>query len=330
MRRNLNTRWLPWVLGLLLCAPGMGSTAIRPPRELIASYADATGKLQLYRMNEDGSAQRRITDSARDCSMPAWSPDGKKIVYVRESSGGTEIWLSSPDGQNPVMLVDSGTNMIPSWFPDSKRIVWMVLRKQGGRLMIMDTESRQSRPLFGDREQEKFSNMMPAISPDGTRVAFVSNRSGHYRIWLSALDGSGARLVSPMSREFDEKLGLPIEQKVPIWSPDGQWIAHWEGVEMAHMSPFWWPNPQRDALIEASWDAWSVGYDGKNKRKAGHGDDPTWSPDGFMTRSFPDKSKGGPRIMIQSKDGWRDLPILPARTPRYGRFTWKPLGAGNP
>ncbi|TBR23861.1 hypothetical protein EPO15_05170 [bacterium] len=336
MRRNLNARWpwLPWGLGLLLCTPGIGSSASRPPRELIVSYADETGKLQLYRVNADGSARRRITSETLDCSMPAWSPDGKKIAYVREGRGAKTLWISSPDGKEPRMLVGSGMNLIPSWLSDSKRIVWMVLapgkdRAPSGQLRVMDTETGESRPLFGDPEQAKFSNMMPAISPDGTSVAFVSNRSGRYRIWLSALDGSDARLVSPVSAEFDEKLGLPIEQKVPSWSPDGRSIAHWEGVEMDHMSPFWWPDPQRDALIEASWNVWIVGRDGKNKRNAGHGDDPTWSPDGFVTRSFPDKSKGGPRIMIQSKDDWGDLPILPAGTPRYGRFTWKPPGAGN-
>ena len=67
-----------------------------------------------------------------------------------------------------------------------------------------------------------------------------------------------------------------------------------------------------------------VGLDGKKKRVAGRGDDHNWSPDGFLTRSFPDPRKGGANIMIDGKDGWQELPILPARTLRYGRFTWQP------
>ncbi|MBI3554045.1 MAG: PD40 domain-containing protein [Elusimicrobia bacterium] len=314
------------IAGLLLCAVG----AARPSREIIVSYADETSKLQLYRLKADGSSRRRITDGAHDCSMPAWSPDGKKIVYVQESGNGNELWLSGPDGKDPRMLVTSGMNLVPSWLPDSKRIVWMELKPGknpagSSRLNIMDTETRQFRPLFSDREQKKFGNLMPAVSPDGNKVAFVSNRSGHFRIWLSNLDGSGARLVSPLSSDMDETLQLPLEQKVPAWSPDGKWIAHWEGVEMDHLSRFTGKaDPRRDALIEGTWNVWVVGRDGKNKRKAGHGDDPTWSPDGFVTRSFPDPSKGGPNVMIQTKDGWEELPILPAKTPRYGRFTWKP------
>ena len=81
---------------------------------------------------------------------------------------------------------------------------------------------------------------------------------------------------------------------------------------------------ERDKLITETWNVWVVGSDGKNKRKAGHGDDPTWSPDGFVTRAFPDPKKGGPKIMVETKSGWKELPIVPPKTPRYGRFTWKP------
>jgi hypothetical protein len=94
---------------------------------------------------------------------------------------------------------------------------------------------------------------------------------------------------------------------------------------MIHMSKFTGKQyRERDKLITETWNVWVVGSDGKNKRKAGHGDDPTWSPDGFVTRAFPDPKKGGPKIMVETKSGWKELPILPPKTPRYGRFAWKP------
>jgi TolB protein len=189
----------------------------------------------------------------------------------------------------------------------------------------MNTETGASRRLFTDAQQIKFSNAMPVVSPKGKRVAFVSSRSGHYRIWVANLDGSDAKAISPLDRDEHPTLKLPLEQKVPAWSPDGKRIAHWQGVEMTHMSRFTGKRDrERDEQISQTWHVWTVGADGKNKRKMGRGDDPTWSPDGFVTRAFPDPKRGGPRIMIDSKAGWADLSILPSKTPRYGRFTWKP------
>lgn len=298
-------------------------------REIIVSHADEKNKLQLYRIKEDGSSKRQITDAKHDCMMPAWSPDGKKIVYVQQSDRGLDLWLTSPDGKNAEVLTNSGRNVIPSWLPDSTHIVWMVFTpgmdpSAESQLQIMNTETLQSRRLFSDPEQIKFSNSMPVVSPDGERVAFVSNRGGRFRVWMSKLDGSQAKPISPLPADYDETLNAPIAQKVPCWSPDGKWIAHWEGVEMSHLSKFTGkPEPKRDKLISDTWNVWVVGRDGKNKRKAGRGDDPTWSPDGFVTRSFPDPKKGGPKIMVQTKLGWKELPIVPPGT-RYGRFAWKP------
>lgn len=302
-------------------------------REIIVSYAQANNKLQLYRVKEDGSSRRRITDGKDDCMMPAWSPDRKKVVYVRQNDEGLNLWLCDPNGKDHKPLTQSGRTRVPSWLPDSKHVVWMVStpgkRAQdpaaNSQLRIMNIETMESRRLFRDAQQIKFTNAMPVVSPNGKKVAFVSNRSGNYRVWLSNLDGSDAKPISTVPAENDKTLDLPIEQKVPSWSPDGKWIAHWEGVEMIHMSRFTGKhNPQRDRLIAATFHVYVVGIDGKSKRKAGRGDDPNWSPDGFVTRSFPDPKKGGANVMIEGKTDWRELPILPARTTRYGRFTWKP------
>lgn len=299
-------------------------------REIIVSCPDENNILQLYHIKEDGSSRRKITNSNHECMMPAVSPDGSKIVFVQQSGKGMALWISNFDGRNQKALTESGRNLIPSWFPDSKHIVWMIFKPgkdpaENSQLHIMNTETLESRRLFSDPQQIKFSNSMAVVSPKGTKVAFVSNRSGNYRVWLSNLDGSDAKPISPISAEHDETLKLPIEQKVPAWSPDGKWIAHWEGVEMIHMSKFTGrQDRERDKLIGETWNVWVVDNEGNNKRKAGRGDDPTWSPDGFVTRAFPDPKKGGPKIMVETRSGWKELPIVPPKTPRYGRFAWKP------
>lgn len=298
-------------------------------RELIVSHADSSNTLQLYSMQEDGTAKRQLTDGSIDCIHPAWSPDGEKVVYVQQHEKGMALWLTDPQGNESRLLTEAGNNLLPSWAPDSKHIVWMFTEggedpTRNSQLRIMNTETLESRRLFSDPEQMAFSNSMPVVSPNGSKVAFVSNRSGGFRIWVSNLDGSQAKPISPVVTAYSEAINAPIEQKVPAWSPDGKWIAHWEGVEMVHLSRFTGEqNPQRDELISESWHVWVVGSDGRNKRRAGRGDDPTWSPDGFVTRSFPDPSKGGPKVMLETEQGWKELDIVPPNT-RYARFTWKP------
>jgi dipeptidyl aminopeptidase/acylaminoacyl peptidase len=298
-------------------------------RELIVSHFDEERVLQLFRMFEDGSGKSKLTDSERGSLMPAWSPDGKKIVYAEMTERGMSLRLTDPEGKESKQLTPPGGNLVPSWMPDSKHIVWMVSRGKGdpasdSEIHLMNTETGESRRLFSDPEQRKFSNAMPVPSPDGKQIAFVSNRSGSMRVWVSQLDGSDAKMISPPDRDYHEEIGAPIEQKVPAWSPDGKWIAHWEGVEMIHMSKFTGVrNPERDKQISSTFHVWVVGSDGKNRRNAGRGDDPTFSPDNFVTRAFPDQERGGPKIMIETKAGWKELPLVPPGS-GFGRFCWKP------
>ena len=149
---------------LVSLAPGqttLQAPATKDAREVIVSYAPANSKLQLYRVNEDGSSARRITDGQHDCMMPSWSPDGKQIVYVRHSNTGLNLWLCDPDGKHHKQLTQRRSNRIPSWLPDSKHVVWMDSKQSKAaqdpaatsQLRIMNTETMQSRRLFSDEHR---------------------------------------------------------------------------------------------------------------------------------------------------------------------------------
>ena len=301
-------------------------------RDVIVSHTDERRILQLFRMKEDGSDSVQLTRSKTGCRMPSVSPDGRQLLYVEAGKGALSVWLSDLEGNNRRVLVREGMNLLPSWLPDSRHMVWMKVQQASKRqdpasrsqLHILDTRMGTTRRLFSDPEQIKYSNAMPSVSPDGKRVAFVSNRSGSFRIWVSKLDGSEARLASPVQQGTDPHLKLPIEQKVPAWSPDGKWIAHWEGVEMIHMSPYTGVNdPKRDGEIARTFHVWVVSSSGQKRRRVGPGDDPSWSPDGFVTRAFPDRDRGGPKVMIETNSGDRELGIVPAGR-NWGRFSWIP------
>ena len=300
-------------------------------REVIVSHTDEKGILQLYRMKEDGTGSHQLTHSKSGCRMPSCSPDRKKLVYVEQIGHGLVLRVSDLNGKNAQTLVKEGMNLMPSWMPDSEHLVWMKVKPEpkqdparNAQIYLVNVKTGQTRRFFTDKEQLKFSNAMPVVSPKGDRIAFVSNRSGNMRIWVSDFNGGNAKLISRPDVEYHKEIKAPIEQKVPAWSPNGKWIAHWEGVEMIHMSKFTGVlNPQRDRMISSTFHVWVVGSDGKNRRKFGRGDDPTWSPDGYVTRAFPDPKKGGPKVMVVTESGEKELPIVPHKK-NWGRFTWVP------
>ena len=318
------------LLGSLAC--GQPPCAAQELREVIVSHSDKNGILQLFRMKEDGSESSQLTHSKNGCRMPSVSPDGRKLIYVEPADGSLALWLSDISGNNIRPLIRKGRNLLPSWLPDSRHVVWMKVQQEDrrqdpaskSRLHLVDTRTGATRRLFSDPEQIKYSNAMASVAPDGQTVAFVSNRSGSFRVWVSKLDGSKARLISPVDHERDRDLRLPIEQKVPVWSPDGKWIAHWEGVEMIHMSPYTGvKDPEKDRAISKTFSVWVAGSNGKTRRRIGAGDDPSWSPDGFVTRAFPDRERGGPKVMIETQKGEKALEIVP-RGRSWGRFSWIP------
>ena len=312
------------LLGLVV--PLLAEAALR---EVIVSHTDEQGILQLYRMNEDGTGSRQLTFSKTGCRMPSCSPDGKRLAYVEQVGPGLALRLADLDGKQVRTVVGEGMNLLPSWLPDSRHLVWMRVQPKpkqdparNSQIHILNVTTGEHRRLFANQEQRKHSNAMPAVSPKGDRIAFISDRSGTMRLWVSDLKGNGARMISKPEHDIHQIIQAPIEQKVPVWSPDGKWIAHWEGVEMIHMSKFTGiNNPKRDQLIAATFHVWVVRGDGRQRRRVGPGDDPTWSPDGEVTRAFPDPRRGGPTVVLETKAKDKALPIVPPKR-NWARFTW--------
>jgi TolB protein len=106
-------------------------------------------------------------------------------------------------------------------------------------------------------------NRQPALSPDGTRIAFSSRREGRFNIYVVGVDGQGLRRVTD---------GLGDSE--PAWSPDGTRIAFvrgYDGTNNGHAN-----------LGTCSSEIYVVNEDGSGEKLLtdGGGTDPAWSPDG--------------------------------------------------
>ncbi len=74
-------------------------------------------------MNDDGSNRVKLTSDPKHEYSPRWSPDGTKIVFIREG----DLYIMGADGSNPLLIVAGGgsafaVNSIktPNWSPDGK------------------------------------------------------------------------------------------------------------------------------------------------------------------------------------------------------------------
>jgi len=160
-------------------------------------------------------APRRITNQNAFPSGVAWSHDGKSVVYSASyySAIVYYLWRVRVDGRRPPERLEiAGRNaMSPSISPTGNRLVfsrnlqdWDIWRYHVG----------------GTAEPFLVSSLTednPQFSPDGSRIAFESNRGGGpQEIWVAHADGS-----NPV--QMTNNLGR--HQGSPRWSPDGRWIA---------------------------------------------------------------------------------------------------------
>ncbi len=198
----------------------------------LLSAADDPDEADIYVVRPDGRGLLRLTDDAQAEVAPRWSPDGRYLAYgqVQIMSINRAFLLSIVLPDSPTVgktTLRGGVLDTADWSPDSK---WLAVSWRAGRTSeeSMDIALYRVTPngsgtpyteLTRRIERPQRYDEAPDWSPDGQRVAFVSD----------ARHGSEARLAVTDRRGYvqlevrvGERLGVPT---VPSWSPDGQRIA---------------------------------------------------------------------------------------------------------
>ncbi|MGI8618333.1 MAG: TolB family protein, partial [Gemmatimonadaceae bacterium] len=126
---------------------------------------------------------------------PEWSPDGRDLLFISTRDGKTGIWRQPADGSGPPSLlyqpeVEPFEAMLS---PDTK---WLLIRISPGSTYPRDILAV---PLTGERTvvpivTSPYSEIMPRFSPDGKWLAYQSDETGRFEIYVRPFPGSGARV----------------------------------------------------------------------------------------------------------------------------------------
>jgi Tol biopolymer transport system component len=133
----------------------------------------------------------RLTFGGRDFFLPAWSPDGRYVVFGCDGGEGM-FWARSDGAGQPQQFTQPKTNQAPNAFsPDGKRLVYSEITSSGGpnrvQIRTVPIEEGESGLRAGKPEpflQTKFRDHNGRLSPDGRWLAYVSNESGTDEVYV--------------------------------------------------------------------------------------------------------------------------------------------------
>jgi WD40-like Beta Propeller Repeat len=193
--------------------------AVSPDGRRLAICTTLSGEgCDLYVKNLPDGEVHRLTDEHRVIQGLAWTPDSSEIVFSSNRRGTFRLWRINARPKNPadpVLLPGAGDDArYPSIAGNQ-----LVYERYTRNFDIARAEIAPSKGHAGSRLEPSQPlinstglDVAPAWSPDGRRIAFVSDRSGTREVWICDADGSNPRKLT--------SFGGP-QIIYPRWSPDG-------------------------------------------------------------------------------------------------------------
>ncbi len=158
--------------------------------------------LMIYKM--DTNHIRRLLDQHAIQMWPAWSPDGRRIVYANTHCSGEcgrliqELWIADPmEKWSRQLLLTHAFCQHPVWSPSGKKIAFSSDQSGSYDIWIVDLETWHLQQVTSHAGLD----VKPAWSPDGEKIVFVSTRSGIMEIWIKDLAHGTLKPLRPFGKQ---------------------------------------------------------------------------------------------------------------------------------
>lgn len=193
----------------------------RDRRQIIYVEQIGEGNLELFQMFSNGEDRFAYTDNLAADVDPAFSPDGFYLAFASAREGNLELYILDANGSNYRRMTDDpGDDYAPAWSRDNRTLLFV--SERGGSPDIYRINAPTWAPWDNPPEgalavtpliTDSADDVDPTYAPDDQRIAFASNRSGTFQLYIS--DNNGERLLVETNGDA----------RSPEWSPDGTTIA---------------------------------------------------------------------------------------------------------
>jgi serine/threonine-protein kinase len=190
--------------GTLVCLPGKGAGQTWP-----LVWLDSSGKMQPLLVKPGAYFSSRF------------SPDGRRLALAINTSGGNDIYSYDVQRGTMTRLTFGGRAQTPVWTPDGRHLAFRSVGNDPGIWWVRSDGSREPQQILASQT----STVPWSFSPDGRRLAYYANSpETGYDIWTVTLDTSDPDRPKPGKPE--PFLRTPSDEQLPMFSPDGRWIAY--------------------------------------------------------------------------------------------------------
>lgn len=260
-----------------------GLPVVSPDGSRIAFLSNCGGADDLFVVSADGTGEARLTNTPEQKGAPAWTADGRQILFSVFANDTSRLCAIDPD-RNDRRELASVPGRTPTLSPDGKRLLYMTGSWTATRLMVSAADGSNPRQIT-DGSSIAWNNHW---SPDGKRIAFTGRKDSKegLAVFVMNADGSGRRQVTRLTPEEGRA-------QWPVWSPDGRRLAIQvnDNNPEAHTCHIW--------IVDAS--------TGDARKLAAHkepylDETPSWFPDGKRI-AFQSNRTGRMEVWVMNVDG---------------------------